>query len=735
MAVAKIGNWAGLTFPFAAAIFLSAALLFSLQPLVAKLLLPLLGGAPSVWNTVMVFFQAMLLAGYGYAHVSERKFGRFQPLVHVMLLIAAGLFLSFGFSGQGQVLALTHPGLWLLLALLLNIGLPTFALASTAPLLQKWFSRTRHTSAKDPYFLYAGSNLGSFGALLAYPLVIEPFLRLQTQTRIWALGFWMLIVCIAVCAVLARTKARTDGYTNEAAASEGVAKPVMWKWVGLSFVPASLMLGVSNFITTDVASVPLLWVLPLGLYLLTFVIAFSKYSNRFDIPSSRAVPILALAVIFGIVVHGTEPVAALVLLHAAFFFAASLQSHLKLARSRPPTQQLTQFYLCMSVGGVMGGIFNGLVAPVIFDAVIEYPLMIVIATVIGFPQRTVHKGKFSIPPVYGGATIILAFGIASALIVLVSTRNILIGNLLAGLIVLGCYVLVRRPIRFALALGTLLLFTSVFRQNRTGVIERDRNFFGVLRVEHDPQTSLRRLYHGTTLHGIQSLDPQRKCEPLSYYHREGPVSRVTELHRSNELSKNVGLIGLGAGAMVTYARPEERWTVYEIDPDVIRIARDQRFFTYLRDCTTAQVSIELGDARLRLQSAPDAHFGLLYVDAFSSDVVPMHLITVEAIKLYRRKLVPDGILAFHLSSRHFALAPLVANIGGALRLQCFESTEGDLNAQAIAEGGFESIWAILVPETRVEEVTAQGAWSRVDAQENGPLWQDDFSSLMGVFKF
>lgn len=721
---------------FCASIFLSAALLFSIQPLVGKLLLPLLGGAPSVWNTVMVFFQAMLLAGYAYAHFSFEKFGRAQPIVHIVLLLCAAALLPFTInSSPADALYTNHPAIWLLLVLALNIGLPIFLLASTAPLLQKWFANTEHRSANDPYFLYAASNLGSFGALLAYPLLIEPFLRLQAQIRSWSAGFWVLAVCITACALLRQKLARPlSERETETLSKEPLRKAVLWKWVGLSFIPSSLMLGVTNYITTDVASIPLLWVLPLGLYLFTFVIAFGRQSQKADVTSSRMVPILALAVVFAILVQATEPVAILVLLHLLFFFVASLQCHLKLAKSRPPSEHLTQFYLSMSLGGVLGGIFNALLAPLIFSGIIEYPFVIVIATIIGFPARSNPKSKLSLPPIYGGAVIILCFAVASAVIVLASRQSIGLGNILAGLTVLACYLLVRRPIRYAMALGTLLLFTSVFRYSHSRTIERDRNFFGVLRVADDADTKQRRLFHGTTIHGIQSTRPEKQCEPSSYYHRHGPVSEIHSLFQTSALPKNVGLVGLGAGAMLTYSKPDESWTLYEIDPDVIRVAQDPRYFTFMRDCTAGKYSIELGDARLRLQAAANAHFGILYIDAFSSDVIPMHLLTLEAIKLYREKLVPHGILAFHLSSRHFDLEPLLANLGQALGLHCFSSTRGDITEAARADGGFDSTWSILVPESRLPNILAQATWVRVPPKAEAPLWTDDFSSLIGVLR-
>jgi hypothetical protein len=719
-----------LPYVFGATLLFSALLMFSVQPLVGKLLLPLLGGAPSVWNTVMVFFQAMLLLGYAYAHWSFQWLGfKYQPLVHFGLLVAAAIQLPFAIMAAASD---RNPAMWVLVTLVAAIGLPVFVLAATAPLLQKWFACSAHPAADDPYFLYAASNVGSFAALFAYPLFMEPFFRLNTQVRFWSAGFWLLAGLIVVCALLIR-----GGPVRQVEKSSEVPVETrtIWKWIGLALVPSSLMLGVTNYITTDVASVPLLWVLPLALYLLTFVIAFGKHSKSAESISARAIPILALAVVFPMLVQATEPVFVLVLLHLLFFFFAALQCHLKLARSRPPTGQLTQFYLYMSLGGVLGGIFIALVAPLIFRSVLEYPLMILVATLIGFPERAARKIKARIPPIYGGAMIILCMTIGSALVTMAAAKSITVGNLLAGLFLLGGYLLVRTPVRYTLAIATLLICTSFFRGARTRIIERERNFFGVLRVIEHPSKPRRELYHGTTIHGVQFTLPERACEPLSYYHREGPVAEVSRLFEAARLPGNVGLIGLGAGAMITYSKPDQHWTLYEIDPAVARIAQDTNHFTYLSACARAPYSIELGDARLKIQSAGDQFFGLIYVDAFSSDVIPMHLLTLEAVKLYRQKLVPNGILAFHLSSRNFELEPLVANLGEELGLFCFASIRGELNASALAEGGLESNWVILVNGYHLERIVASAVWQRVPPKPGGPLWTDDFSSLLGVLRF
>lgn len=727
---------------FGATLFLSAMLLFVAQPLAGKILLPLLGGTPSVWNTVMVFFQLMLLLGYAYAHFSTAWLGSKQPFVHCALLLLAAAGLPFTLQGGSHpALLQDYPAAWILVALGQSIGLPVFMLASTAPLLQQWFASSSHRSAGDPYFLYAASNLGSFGALLAYPAVIEPFLRLAPQTQSWTAGFWGLSALVMLCAALVwKNWARQ----TSSAAGDALAEPSpsalpelpKWaraQWIGLSFVPSSLMLGVTTYITTDVASVPLLWLLPLGLYLLTFVIAFSRHGAKCEEFSARAIPILALAVVFPMLVQATEPVLVLVLLHLLFFFLATLRCHLKLARNRPPAGHLTRFYLALSLGGVLGGAFNALLAPLLFTSVVEYPLMILVATLIGYPPRGNRKPRFVIRPVQRGAIVAALMVLGGALIA--AQKNVLAGNLLAGLFLLGAFLLGRHPVRYVIAMAALLAGTSYFRQARTGVVERDRNFFGVLRVSHDPIRPLRLLHHGTTIHGMQFTLPERRCEPLSYYHTQGPVGEIARLFEQSTLPPRVGLIGLGVGAMVSYAKPGQHWTIYEIDPAVIRIAQNTNYFTYLSSCAAAPFQLELGDARLRIQTAPDGGFGLIYVDAFSSDTIPIHLLTREAIALYRRKLHPDGLLAFHLSSRHFELEALVANLGRALGLECYVSVRGELDTTASNEGGLESHWAILAPPAAVPAIRTAATWRRVIPSDRAPLWTDDFSSLLGVLKW
>ena len=386
---------------FGFTIFLSAALLFSIQPLLGKMLLPLLGGAPAVWNTVMVFFQAMLLAGYAHSHYSFQKFGlRKQPYLQIVLVLGAVLLLPFPTPGHDALSTKLAPSFWVIVTLFKTVALPVFVLASTAPLLQKWFASSRHPSAKDPYFLYSASNLGSFGSLFAYPLLMEPLLTIHEQRTWWTRFFWIYSGFIVLCVLLTRKFEAVPEVEEHSKIEKSapISTYTKLKWIGLSFVPSSLMLGVTNYITTDVASIPLLWVVPLALYLFTFVVAFGNPSKTIQQASARAVPILALALTFPMLVQATEPVIVLVLLHLFFFFFATLRCHLRLANSRPSSAHLTQFYLYLALGGAMGGVFNALVAPAVFDSILEYPLMIMVATLIGFPERSDKKPKSPFRP-------------------------------------------------------------------------------------------------------------------------------------------------------------------------------------------------------------------------------------------------------------------------------------------------------------------------------------------------
>jgi hypothetical protein len=647
---------------FTCTIFVNAALLFLVQPMFSKMVLPLLGGTSAVWTTCMLFFQAALLAGYFYAHVAPRWLGlRRQAVVHLGLLLVSLLTLPIAVNASWAPPVGSNPVPALLALLAVSLGIPFFLLSSGSPLLQKWFSHTRHPSASNPYFLYAASNLGSMIALLGYPLLLEPRLRLMEQSAFWTYGYWLLVALTVGCAVSLwrRTSLLVLDPESAALREAGPVSPGRrMRWVALAFVPSSLLLGVTTFLTTDIAAVPLLWVLPLALYLLTFVIVFaSRPPVRHEL-AVRVQPFTLLPLVIAMFLGAAAWPTALLPLHLAAFFIAALVCHGELARTKPEVRHLTEFYLWISVGGVLGGVFNVLIAPQLFQTVAEYPLALVLAALLRPPpagRSTIRDRRLDLVlPAALGAVMIATQLVQRGEMAMVMTVAI---GCLAGLV---CFSFSGRPLRFGLGLGALLLAGALVSHDRE-VLLVERSFFGVHRIEHDPAGGYHRLFHGSTLHGAQSLDPARRLEPLTYYHREGPVGQMFAELPLPPAGRRVAVVGLGTGSIACYGRPGERWTYYEIDPVVERIARDRRYFTFLSDCPP-EVDIVLGDARLTVPRAAAGSYDLIVLDAFSSDAIPIHLVTREALGEYLDKLTPGGAIAFHISNRHLDLEPVLARI-------------------------------------------------------------------------
>ncbi len=772
-----------LTLLFAATLFTSASLLFWVQPMVAKMLLPLLGGTPAVWNTCMVFFQAMLLAGYAYAlAVSKWLTLRQQVIAQLLLLLITALTFPILIS-EAALRSVPHgaggsnPSLWLLGTLLVTCGLPFFTVSTNSPLLQKWFAATRQASARDPYFLYAASNAGSLLALLGFPLWLEPALTLRGQSRLWSLAYALLVLLIAACAcALLRQIKRgaseptervdadlvdtdlTEQHAGDVAAGtaerqamerDATRQPgsLTWRrrlrWIALAFVPSSLMLGVTTYISTDIASLPLLWVVPLSLYLLTLILAFARRQLLTPRRVARILPGVAIVFALAYLSGATQPALFLAALHLFFFAAAAMLCHGLLAADRPAVRHLAEFYLLMSVGGVLGGIFNALIAPNVFNSALEYPMVIVLACLL-IPRTATATPDSSrtrwldagVPAGIALLTILLALVVNRFEIDWVQSLAIVVG---APLII--SYLFKRRPVRFALALGAVMLGSSFHAGLSTETLLLERNFFGVLRVTRDAASDMHWFYHGTTLHGRQSLALDRQCDPLSYYHRQGPLAQVFETFnapvsgydRNNGGSHNVAIVGLGTGATVAYAQTGQAWTFYEINPAVLQVARDPSYFTYLSYCAAAPVEVSLGDARLQLHDAPDAHYGLIVLDAFSSDAIPMHLMTFEALDLYLSKLAPGGLIVFHISNRSLDLHPVVADLALSRQLSAFVS---DDTAPAQASGKEPSQWVVVSRRAEDAGMLARDPrWRKLEGRAGRAVWHDDFSNIVSIFKW
>ena len=719
---------------FTVTTFVNAALLFAVEPMFSKMALPLLGGTPGVWNTCMLFFQTALLAGYAYAHVvTTRLSPRAQTAVHLTLLalslVSLPISIAVGFRSPRP----DAPVAWLIALLSVSLGTPFLMLSSGAPLLQRWFSRTGHPSAANPYFLYAASNLGSMIALLAYPGLIERTLTLSMQSRVWSACYVALIGLVGGCAAIAGNR-----YTSQAAAptpsdtNAGHLTIVRrLRWVLLAFVPSSMLLGVTTYLSTDVAAIPLLWVLPLAIYLLTFVIAFSsrEWFRPKLVLGLQAVFLVWLTMSMSAGLSGLVGVMAPA--HLSLLFLSALVCNSALAADRPPVSQLTEFYLWISFGGMLGGVFNVLIAPNVFTSVVEYPIAIVLAAAVR-PGHVTAGGSRA-----WRLDVLLPIAFATVLGVLFRDGLPMPGlSFRASLgvfvaIACTCLAFYRRPIRFALSLALFFGVAGVSLRGKDERLLRRRSFFGVYTVTR--VEDFHTLQHGTTTHGAQSVDPDEALEPLTYYHRLGPIAQVLTVIGGNG-PRRVAVIGLGTGSLACYGRPDESWTFYEIDPLVERIARDPRYFTYMRDCPPAKRVI-LGDARLSLAKAPAGSYDILVVDAFTSDAIPTHLITREALQLYLDKLGPSGVVAFHISNRYLDLEPVVAGIAGSVGASALVGSDTYLSAEE--RGPFRNLskWvAVSRSPAIIARLRSVRGWRELEPSRGAP-WTDDFSNVLSVFRW
>ncbi|MFO1478007.1 MAG: fused MFS/spermidine synthase [Verrucomicrobiota bacterium] len=738
---------------FACALFCSAALLFWVQPMVAKLLLPLQGGTPTVWNVCMVFFQALLLAGYAYSHwMATRLQLRTQVRVQLILLAANFLFLPVALSAAARAIDpwRIHPIAWLLLALLTTVGLPFFTLSTLGPLTQSWFSRSRQKSSGDPYFLYAASNLGSLVGLLAYPAFLEPVFPLRQQGRLWTAGYALLVVLVAACAWTALSANRNSIPPGAAPDCEPAQESeeefeAQWlqrgRWIFQAFIPSGLMLGVTSYISTDIASVPLLWVIPLALYLLSFVIVFSRKGDGIPRIAARILPAWAVVLLF-VTLSNAENLAWLQMgVHLGFFFVAALVWHGRLAAGRPPAVRLTEFYFCLSTGGVLGGIFNALAAPLLFRGVAEYPILIVLACLLPASGRLLPGARR--PRVAGEILLAAVVGLLTwSLVRFVPVLGLPLQVQTAfvfGVPCILCYLASKGLARFqfALCLGSVFLASLSYTAFRGTTLHTERNFFGTLRIALEPGARIRRLYHGTTVHGMQFVQPDRQDEPLAYYHPTGACGQAMKLIHEAGQGTHIGAIGLGAGSMICYAQPGQRWTFYEINPAVIALASDTNYFTFLSRNTNAVVDFAVGDARLRLREAPAGEFRLLVCDAFGSDAPPLHLMTREAMQLYLDKLAPGGVMLFHVSSRSLDFRPVLGNLAHEFNLTALVNCEPEqLAGTALPEGRYPSTWVAMA--RRPEDLSAllkHPSWRPLEPAPRHALWTDDYSNILRIFQW
>ncbi len=716
-------RWAAVL--FTATIFLSAALLFFVQPLFTRIVLPQIGGAAAVWTTAMLFFQTVLIAGYLYAHLSTRYLPvRLQLGLHLVLWALALLMLPLSIPPLWRYDAEGSTVLQTLGLFARGVGLPFAVLSANAPLIQSWYARAGGPRAADPYFLYGASNLGSMLALLAFPLVAEPLFGARMIGLGWAVGFVLLGAGLLAAGLTAGSGAALP------APSRHRTFPPARKialWLGLAFLPSSLMLSVTTKISTDIGAVPLVWVVPLSLYLLSFVLTFS---NRVWIPRKLQDGLLIAGVFTLGLLMSELPLSTLTLpMIGALvlgFFCIALRAHQLLYDARPAPEYLTLFYMTLSVGGALGGLANSVIAPAVFDDLLEGRIAIILAAALFLANGNKPQPK------HGAIGMALGLAAMSPMLLAAERPGLLpLATLIAatGGLFLAALILVRRTgLAAMVTTGIVVLFGAHIAQGPA--LFRDRSFFGTHRVADED--GLRLYANGTTVHGAQRVSefaPGERPTPLYYYYPEGPMAQVLTSPYGQQAA-SVGIVGLGVGSLACYARPGQSWQFYEIDPMVDRIARDPSLFTFLTDCAP-DAPTYLGDARVTLQDQGDVRFDILVIDAYSSDAVPVHLTTVEALQLYRDRLAPGGLLLFHISNRYYAIDRPLGRAAEALGLSARIQNYGQ--RRTLAPGDTPSL-VVIMAETSDTLDAALGPdpdWHPL-ASDGGPLWTDDYANPLAI---
>jgi hypothetical protein len=719
---------------FAATLFVSALLLFAVQPMFTKMVLPKLGGAPAIWSVAMVFFQAALLLGYAYAHWLTKLFTpRHGALIHLAVLGVAALSLPLGIANGFGAPPSANIELWLLALFAASIGLPFTALAASAPLLQRWFASSGHPRSSNPYVLYAASNLGSFAALLAYPVLLEPLMSLRTQTAAWAAGFALLAILIALAALVVASGAAAKREVRVSAEAPSIGS---WlKWIALAAIPAGLVVAVTAHISTDVAAAPFLWVVPLALYLLTFVAVFSDKPWISHGTVVLLVPYMIAPLAISMMGGDRAFWLVSIALHLAAFFVLTLLCHGELYRRRPAPERLTDFYLATSIGGVIGGVFTGLIAPNVFSTTTEYPILIA-AAVLAMPAA------FSAGTLPALRAMSLPLAVAPILVAVHAFTGLRIPAdwqiaFQAALVSIAVFIILSKhnPARM-FGLVVLAFVFSMWWQPGGRSVETTRSFFGVHKVAESLGGKHRLLLHGTTIHGADRIRNDDgtavtgRAEPLAYYYRGGPISETIFATRTarGKLEK-VAAVGLGTGSLACYREQGENWTFFEIDPEVVRLARDPQRFRFLSTCAS-DMPIVLGDARLTL-AASNTQYDLIVLDAFSSDAIPAHLLTREAVVGYLARLKPHGVIVMHISNRHLELSQIVAAVGASEGLVALAKTDVSANNFAKDYKSNATV-AVLARDWRdIEGIARLPGWDRVPHAGVQP-WTDDYSDLISA---
>ena len=728
-------------------LFLTSALIFLIQPLAAKHLLPLVGGSPALWDSCMVFFQSCVLLGYLYAHLLARWVPRqWQASLHLAMLCAAVSWLP---GALIDISPSAHsPYLWTLAFLWRAVGPTVALLAGTSPLIQLWFREQGGPDRPQPLFLYALGNIGSLTALASYPLWVESHLTLGMQYKNWVAGCWTALVLILVTAFilgrLRRPGAAAPLQTSKDATrlTSPVTAPSFAQrtlWLAVGFLCSSLMLGLTSFTTIDIAAVPMLWIAPLFLYMLAFALVFACYPPRIEAILQAALPwlvffLLAMAqlVLADLVSNHFMLV---ILLQYVLFFPVMAACLGRLVTSAPTGRYLTEFYAWIAVGGVLGGVFNAFIAPLLFDRIVEYPLMLGVLLFFtlrpdtrflrGSRMRQLFFVLFLIFAIYGMYLFVFAGGLAAlnpfAEKIFSSLRlfyYVVIFGVPLALAVLWSV----HPHLMALTIAAWSLWQATLEPNH-GKICRYRSFYGISSVNQ--RGTLHTLLSGAVIHGWQDLkDEKTRMDSVGYYQPSGPIGQtMRELARRGHRVK-VAVLGMGAGAMAVYGSPSLALTFYEINPDMVRIATNPRIFTYLSDCLkrSCPLAVVEGDGRLQMAQSVET-YDFIAVDAFLGDAIPTHLLTREAMEVYLSHLNPQGIVAFHISNRYINLEPVLYELGQHLQLY-----------SAIYRDAFT--WAFFAKSPdMLAHLRKDAPWDDLRGQAGVQLWRDDYVDLISVLDF
>lgn len=717
-------------------VFFSAFLLFLIQPMSANILLPKVGGSPNVWNACTVFFQCALLIGYAYSYfMTKTSDVKKQTVIHSVLLVCAVFLTSLDLKHLDVNASV--PALGVIFALLKSIAAPFIILSATSPLLQRWLSLSNSEHSATPYSLYVFSNAGSLLSLLAYPVVIEHFVSFSDQGKMWHFAYVVFVatVCLLCCLLNKNLRASlaTEQKENEKAeATEKYSVRTVFEWILYAFVPSSLMLGVTNHISVDIGGLPFLWIIPLSLYLLSFILTFSD-AYTFKVEQGFRF-VAKIGIFFVAYLFFTQSFSSsfshnlkLIILHCSFFFVYAVYSHGVLARKKPAAQGLTLFYLCLSVGGAAGGIFNTFIAPHLFDSYAEYPMVIMIAAPFWFGEKK-----------------------KPLLFALITGLALYIGNMLQmpflslfkkyPFLIFATYALAYLSAAFYIIVpksAALVVFAFFASSSLTGnglttrEIYAKRNFFGQIRVMKNLFANAVELHQGTTIHGRQGLDFSGKplSDPAAYYGNNTPVEDFFTIFNKREASQKIALAGLGGGALLCYPRSDSMQDVFEIDGDIIALSKELGFFTYLKECA-ANANIYEGDARMEIGKMPDASYDLIIFDAFSSHFIPAHLVTKEAVETYLSKLKPNGLILFHISARLFDVESILSKIARETGNVFIVRTKQMKNEMAAPR------WGVFgkAGNEEIRTLLKTKGWHETRHSENTPLWTDDFHNLLGIIR-